>query len=201
MDGLECSEIYISALERTHRIDAEFYSKKNLLISALLKCKNVQPFTESFRISDGNHMSISESFCEKGVPYYRGQDIHSTFIEQASPVYIDTKTFHHPHMKRSHLKRGDILLSIVGTVGKSAIVSTDADATCSCKLAIMRNSKKSVTPEVLLTFIKTEYGQNQIQKFKRGAVQTGLLLEDFDQLFIPTFSTDFQKFIRLCSLD
>lgn len=60
----------------------------------------------------------------------------------------------------------------------------------------MRSKRKNINPEMLLTFIKTEYGQNQIQKFKRGAAQTGLLLEDFDQLFIPSFSGQFQEQIR-----
>lgn len=196
MDGLECSEINLSALERTHRIDAEFYKKTNLHISARLEKKILQPFTDSFFVSDGNHMSISDSFGNKGVPYYRGQDIYNVFIEESSPIYIDERTFNFPHMSRSHLKYGDVLLSIVGTVGKSAIVYSDTEATCSCKLAIIRSKHKDINSETLMVFIKTEHGQNQIQKFKRGAVQTGLLLEDFDQLFVPVFSNYFQEKIK-----
>lgn len=197
MDGLECSEINLTTLERTLRIDAEFYKKENLYLSAFLQKKVLQPFTKSFSISDGNHMSISESFCMEGIPYYRGQDIYSVFIEESSPICIDRDTFLHPHMVRSHLKQNDVLMSIVGAiVGNSAIVSSNIEATCSCKLAIMRNKSEDINPQVLLTFIKTKYGQNQIQKFKRGAAQTGLLLEDFDQLLIPKFSENFQQQIR-----
>ena len=36
MDGLECSEIMLSSLERTLRIDAEFYKKGNLQVDTLL---------------------------------------------------------------------------------------------------------------------------------------------------------------------
>ena len=199
MDGLECSEICLSALERTARIDAEFYKKQNLKITAFLQKKTLRPFTDVFSISDGNHMSISSSFCKKGIPYYRGQDIYNIFIEEASPVCIDQNTFCHPHMIRSHLRHGDVLMSIVGAiVGNSAIVTSDVDATCSCKLAIMRSRNRGIRPETLLLFIKTQYGQNQIQKFKRGAAQTGLLLEDFDQLFIPAFTDGFQNKIRDC---
>lgn len=197
MDGLDCSEILLSALERTARIDAEFYRKGNLEISDFLKKKVLQPFTASFSVSDGNHMSISDAFCDEGIPYYRGQDIYNVFIEEASPVCIDGDTYNHPHMKRSHLKCGDVLMSIVGAiVGNSSIVTSNADATCSCKLAIMRSMHKEILPEMLLIFIKTKYGQNQIQKFKRGAAQTGLLLEDFDQLSIPVFSFTFQQAIK-----
>ncbi|MBR0411698.1 MAG: restriction endonuclease subunit S [Eubacterium sp.] len=197
VDGLECTEILFSSLERTARVDAEFYRKGNLEISAFLKKKTLQPFTESFSVSDGNHMSISDSFCDEGIPYYRGQDIYNVFIEEASPICIDRDTYNHPHMNRSHLKNGDVLMSIVGAiVGNSAIVTSDSEATCSCKLAIIRSKQKDILPEFLLTFIKTKYGQNQIQKFKRGAAQTGLLLEDFDQLFVPVLSSRFQEQVR-----
>lgn len=197
MDGLEISEIQLDSLERTIRIDAEFYKKENLLIAALLKKTDFHPVTDFFSISDGNHMSISEAFQVEGIPYYRGQDIYNTFIEEASPVCIDEKTYMHPHMLRSHLKSGDVLMSIVGAiVGNSALVSSNNAATCSCKLSIIRAKNKDVLPEFLLIYIKTKYGQNQIQKFKRGAAQTGFLLEDFDQIFVPQLSFAFQEKIR-----
>lgn len=196
MDGLECSEVYLSNLERTARIDAEFYKKENLSIEAILKKTTFYPFADFFAVSDGNHMSISENFQKEGVPYYRGQDIYNVFIEEANPIFIDEKIYEHPHMQRSHLQAGDVLMSIVGAiVGNSAIVSSNEKATCSCKLSIMRTKHNGILPEVMLIYIKTKYGQNQIQKFKRGAAQTGLLLEDFDQLYIPMFGDDFQQII------
>lgn len=197
MDGLEIDEIQLGNLERTARIDSEFYKKENLAIAALLKKTAFHPVTDFFAISDGNHMSISEVFQTKGIPYYRGQDIYNTFIEEASPICIDEDTYLHPHMIRSHLKSGDVLMSIVGAiVGNSAIVSSNNAATCSCKLSIIRSKNKGILPEFLLVFIKTKYGQNQIQKFKRGAAQTGFLLEDFDQILLPQFSILFQNQIK-----
>lgn len=199
MDGLECSEIKLSSLERTARIDAEFYQKRNLAVEQILKRWYKQSFTDCFYVSDGNHMSISEEFCSDGVSYYRGQDIYHLFIEAASPLKITQRAFNAPQMKRSHLRKGDVLMSIVGAIiGNSAIVTTDTKATCSCKLSILRAKSNCILPEVLLVYIKTKYGQNQIQKFKRGAAQTGLLLEDFEQLFIPQFGSELQH--TICNL-
>ena len=194
VDGLEISEIQYSALERTKRIDSEFYRKANLNVVDILKSWNKVSFADAFRVSDGNHMSISEYFSESGVPYYRGQDIYKLFIEFASPLSIPETIYNKPQMHRSHLKKGDVLVSIVGAiVGNSSIVTTDAKATCSCKLAILRSKNNGILPEMLLVYIKTKYGQNQIQKFKRGAAQTGILLEDFDQLYIPIFGKELQS--------
>jgi restriction endonuclease S subunit len=197
MDGHEITELKLSALERTKRIDAEFYKKENIAVDTVLSAWNKRSIADCFHVSDGNHMSIADSFCEEGIPYYRGQDIYHLFIENSSPLMIDRITFDKPQMRRSHLQKGDILMSIVGAiVGNSAMVTSENPATCSCKLSIMRSKDNGIFPELLLIYIKTRYGQVQIQKFKRGAAQTGLLLEDFDQLFIPMFGDKFQKKIR-----
>lgn len=197
MDGLEVSELNLSQLERTKRIDSEFYKKENIAVDSILSLWDKKSIAECFYVSDGNHMGITDSFCENGIPYYRGQDIYHLFIENAEPLTIDQRTFDKPQMRRSHLKKGDVLMSIVGAiVGNSAIVTSSEPATCSCKLSIMRSKSYDILPELLLVYIKTKYGQVQIQKFKRGAAQTGLLLEDFDQLMIPVFGKDFQGKVR-----
>jgi len=141
-------------------------------------------------------MTICDDYCDEGgVPYYRGSDIYNLFIEQASsPLRISEKAFEVPNMRRSHLKQGDVLMSIVGAIiGNLSLVATDAKATCSCKLAIMRPF--GIEPSFLAIYLKSYYGQNQIQKYKRGAAQTGLILEDFDQILIPDFSDKFRSII------
>ena len=190
LQKLEISEVKLSELERTLRIDAEFYRKENLEATSLL-CKNkFGLLTDFVSVSDGNHMSISDKFTIQGIPYYRGQNIHHFFIEQAVPIFIDEKTFEEPVMLRSHLQKGDVLLSIVGTIGKISLVYSDRKQTCSCKLAILRPTK--VSSEFLASFISCKYGQLQVKRFTRGAVQMGLILEDMNQLVVPVFSENFQ---------
>lgn len=102
MDGHECSEVLLSKLERTNRLDAEFYKKNALEISKILEALSAKPITEYIKISDGNHMSISEHFVDTGIPYYRGQDIYNLFIENSKPVYIERMIYDKPLMQRSH---------------------------------------------------------------------------------------------------
>lgn len=190
MDGLECSEISKNDLERTLRIDSEFYQKENLNVEKLLHKTEYFPLTKFTSVSDGNHMAISDRFITDGIPYYRGQDVKSFFIEDSQPICIDEESFGSSYMMRSHLQKGDVLLSIVGTIGKLSLVNSNRKATCSCKLAILR-PQKGVSGEVIATFLTSKYGQNQIKKYTRGAVQMGLILEDMDQLLVPNFSNEF----------
>jgi restriction endonuclease S subunit len=195
MDGLECKEINKSKLERTLRIDSEFYSKRAIKVSNLLQSKSHDLLTTYVDVSDGNHMGISDHFIDKGVPYYRGQDAGAFFIENSNPICIDEQTFELPVMKRSHLKKGDVLLSIVGTIGSLSLVYSDRRATCSCKLAILR-PKDPQNAALLATFLRCKYGQAQISRFTRGAVQKGLILEDMDQLIVPVFGDKIIKAIK-----
>ncbi len=174
-------------------MDAEFYSRQNIQALKVLIEKKSFPITKLVDVSDGNHMSISDYYCDSGgIPYYRGTDIYHFFIEQANrALKIEKRAFDVPNMRRSHLKKGDVLMSIVGAIiGNLSLVTTNSDATCSCKLAIMRS--KNIEPSFLAIYLKSYYGQNQIQKYKRGAAQTGLILEDFEQILIPCFSSEFQ---------
>lgn len=195
MDGLECSEINRSELERTLRIDSEFYSKSAIKVSDMLQSRSHDLLTTFVNVSDGNHMGISDYFIDEGVPYYRGQDAGAFFIENSNPICIDEKTFELPVMKRSHLKKGDVILSIVGTIGSLSLVYSDKSATCSCKLAILR-PKEGKNAELLATFLRGKYGQAQITRFTRGAVQKGLILEDMDQLVVPVFGDGIVEAIR-----
>ena len=96
-------------------------------------------------------------------------------------------------MSRSHLQSGDVLLSIIGTIGEASLVSSDRDATCSCKLAILR--PHNIRSEYLAVYLRTRHGRSQIMRNTRGAVQMGFLLEDMDQIRIPRFSDDFEAAI------
>jgi len=192
LEGLEISERCFSDFERTWRIDAEFFQRHHLEIATKLAANRLQPLTSVAHLSDGNHFSISEYFVEKGVPYYRGQDVVGHFfIEQAESNYISRSAYEQPYMRRSHLQSGDVLLSIIGTVGETSLVKSTQEATCSCKLAILR--PKEIEPAYLAIYLSSSIGRTLTDRWKRGAVQTGLLLEDMDQLPVPRFSVSFER--------
>ncbi len=191
LKGLEASEQKWSALERTYRLDAEYFRHDFMECAAHLAKMPTAKVTEVAKVSDGNHFSISERFQDEGIPYYRGQDVSGHFfVEECSSTFINEATFNEKHIVRSHLRKGDILLSIVGTIGQLALVSTDIKATCSCKLAILRMKSHA---RFLSIFLKTRYGALQIERNTRGAVQMGLLLADMDQLRVPVLSDPFMS--------
>lgn len=186
------AEANLSDLERTKRFDSEYFQSRYTVPLAELAEVTTENITELTSVSDGNHFSISDDFAEEGVPYYRGQDVTGNFfVEQAAPNFITETAYLQPHMYRSHLQKNDVLLSIVGTIGELSLVSESKQATCSCKLAILRPGK--INSAYLAVFLRSRYGQAQIQRLTRGAVQMGLLLEDMNQVNVARFSPDFEN--------
>lgn len=184
----------LSELERTMRLDAEYFAAEYLTVAAQLKRHTRSSIAAVADISDGNHFSVSADYGETGIPYYRGQDVSGNFfVEESTPNCITPTAFQRGFMARSHLKKGDVLLSIVGTIGEASLVSDDKDATCSCKLAILR--PRHVQPEYLAAFLRSQHGRGQIRRNTRGAVQMGFLLEDMDQIEVPRFSAHLESAI------
>ena len=156
-------------------------------MAELVRSTNHDDVATAADVFDGNHFSISADFVDEGIPYYRGQDVVGNFfIEQAAPNHITEEAFERSYMLRSHLKKGDVLLSIVGTIGELSLVMEEKPATCSCKLAIFR--PRSITPEYMAVALQSSIGRLQIERLTRGAVQMGLILEDMDQLLVPRLS-------------
>ena len=175
-----------SELERTLRLDAEFFRKAHMRATNIVRSRQHDSVAAVAAVSDGNHFTISTDFVDKGIPYYRGQDVVGNFfIEQAAPNYITEEAFRRPYMRRSHLKQGDVLLSIIGTIGELSLVANNEPATCSCKLAILR--PRTIRPEFLAVALRSRIGRLQVERQTRGAVQMGLVLADMDELHVPRF--------------
>jgi restriction endonuclease S subunit len=171
------------------RIDGEYYLPEYITNEEALKKIKTAALPSEFIVSDGNHLSVSKHFCsEGGVPYYRGQDITDFFLENASPVRIPVSVYSSAPMRRSHFRGGDVLLSIVGTIGSLSLVpKSQGMATGSCKIAILR-PKGSYPGPFLAAFLLCRFGQLQIRRNTRGAVQLGLILKDLSRIRIPLVS-------------
>ena len=140
-------------------------------------------------------MTIKDSFSEDGVRYLRGQDLTHFFISDANPVYIPQELYN-GLSKRCHMKAGDILLSIVGTIGGVALVTDRyGSLTGSCKIAILR--PRTISPYFLAAYLMSKVGQAQIQRRVRGAVQQGLILPDLNLLPVPTVDNEEQQKVEI----
>ena len=79
--------------------------------------------------------SFGMPFADSGISFLRVQNIQQGTVElNGDTLFIDSQT--HRTLERSRIQRGDVLLSIAGTIGRSAVVPESAPAEMNCNQAV-----------------------------------------------------------------
>lgn len=176
------STVNFSALTEDHRLDPEHYRPDCLAQAERVAAMSNAPLASLADVSDGNHISIAESFTESGVRYLRGQDLSDFFIADCSPVHIPNSVY--ATLRRSHILPGDVLLGVVATIGTVSFVTNRfGRLTGNCKIAILRPRK--IEGEFLAAYFLSNLGQRELHRWARGTIQTGIILPDLKRLPIP----------------
>ena len=186
------SSVRFNNLAEDLRIDAEHYRPEYLRQTTVVSSLPHKKLSETARVSDGNHLTIASRFTDVGVRYLRGQDLSDFFISDVDPLHIPETDY--TALSRSHMKPGDVLVGIVGTIGRVALVTErHGKLTGSCKLAIVR--PHALASEYVAAYLASTPGQNEMQRRIRGAVQMGLILPDLKEIPIPIPSDSQSKLI------
>lgn len=196
MDGLECSEVTLSDLEFSGRIDAEYYRKSLLEFENRIILSNHTSLYEvaSFLIGPfGSAYDTSNYTTSSNYRYVRGQDVKPFILKDDEPRFIEKCDFE--RLSKYSLKEQDIMVSVVGTLGNACLVrSEDLPAIFSCKSTVIRTKK--LNPYFLIAYLNSKYGSQLLLRKERGAIQKGLNLDDLKSLIVPVFSDILQNAVQ-----
>jgi len=110
-------------------------------------------------------------------PYIRVRDIKSRRIEVwQDSQYVDNQTFR--AISRYIVNSGDVILSIVGTVGVAALVGISLDNASLTENCIRFTNLTGITNEFLYYYLISDEGQSEIKKGTVGAVQPKLPIKN-----------------------
>jgi len=182
------------------RIDAEFYhpailkrlhlldNKPNKTLKNLVKFV-VGPF--------GSTVTVDKYVLESDYRYIRNKDIKDFLIDDNDSAFIPGSLY--KSLKQFYIKENDLLLTVVGTLGKVAIArEKDNKSIFSCKSTLLRS--KGLNPYYLLTYLNSPTGQIFTLRGKRGAIQEGLNLTDLKDIKIflasKTFQNEIEKLVK-----
>lgn len=192
MDGLECSEVLLSKLDFSMRLDAEYYQKWLQYFEKRVFEVKHEPMKElvSFLVGPfGSAYDTSNYVEHSDYRYIRGQDVKPFKLKDLDNRYMEKEDF--IRLKKYEVHPGDLLVSVVGTLGNVAIVTDEVvPAIFSCKSTAIKT--KSIDPYYLVAYLNCKYGHNLLLRKARGTVQKGINLDDLSTLDIPIFEDDFQ---------
>lgn len=199
LKGLEISEITLSQAQQDNevfRFDAEYFGKEALAVIARMQSFGSDVLSSIATITDGIHTSL---------PFVDDGDVKVLSAKHPKENFIDRSLFEtisaafHAKNPRTALRENDVLISTVGTIGNSAVVTSDLlPANSDRHIGIVRLHKGTVSPYFLSTFLLGRFGRVQTWRETTGNVQPNLFISKIGKLLLPRVSDNFEKTVTQC---
>lgn len=127
-----------------------------------------------------NLMSIPNSH-----PYIRVRDLNDVVFASLSAnyEYVDDET--QKTISRYITTTDDVLISIVGTIGLTAIVDKSLNMANLTENCVKVTNLHDISPEYLLLYLRSQHGSEEIKKGTVGAVQAKLPIKNIQALSVP----------------
>ena len=133
------------------------------------------------RLPKGAHlMNIPNSH-----PYIRVRDLNDVVFASLSAnyEYVDDET--QKTISRYITTTDDVLISIVGTIGLTAIVDKSLNMANLTENCVKVTNLHGISPEYLLLYLRSQHGSEEIKKGTVGAVQAKLPIKNIQALSVP----------------
>lgn len=130
-------------------------------------------------IKDGTHGTHQDA--DEGPLLLSAKNIKGgSIIWDESDRRISVDEYEKIHSKFK-LKNNDVLLTIVGSIGETAILKDISDITFQRSVAFLRVSEQ-ITPEFLYSEIQTQQFQKRLDDRKSTSAQPGIYLGDLSEI-------------------
>ena len=176
------STVHFSEASANWRFDAEYWKpeflrneeyilsskdKKGLLVS------NVYGLVRRIKGS-AFYPSFVENYSDRGMPFLRVADIGNLFVSDDQMVRIESDIVHQ-YRQIAVVSEGDLVLSKGGSIGEVAVVQEGLGKCALCRDVIAAElDEAKVSPYYLAAFLKSRFGQLQLDRNKSQAVQPHL---------------------------
>lgn len=205
MDGLECSEIMLSAIKSSNssvRLDSHFYEKKYVRLKSKLcsiphwRLRDIV----SKSIQTGHTPSMSnQAYYGGNINFIKTDNLRSNRI--VGPFTDTLSESGNAVIARTSLQPLDILTTIIGAteevIARTALVTQeDLPANINQNIVQIRIDPEIASPEYISIFLNTDYGRNYMRYLSRQTEQVNLNCSEVEDIVVPKFSATFQSSIE-----
>ena len=136
----------------------------------------------SLRITDGSH-NPPKGIERSEFLMLSSQNVQDGFLDLASVRFLPKESFDIEH-KRTQASAGDVLLTIVGTIGRSCVLKGDeGNITFQRSVAIIKPKDDIINPYYLMYCFRSF--TDKLNDEAHGAAQKGLYLKQLANITIP----------------
>jgi type I restriction enzyme S subunit len=133
-------------------------------------------------VLDGTHGSPVRA--EIGIPVLSAQNVKDGALDYGTDRYT-TLGEYEAFKKRLALEHGDVLLTIVGTIGRAAVLEDVRPLVFQRSVAVIRPRKDMLCPRFLYHVSQSEPFQAQLARASNQSSQAGVYLGKLKKLRIP----------------
>ncbi|MBQ6860596.1 MAG: restriction endonuclease subunit S [Clostridia bacterium] len=144
-------------------------------------------------------MPATPNYKHEGVPYITSKNIKNGKIDFNNVHYIDREDYKKISRNRP-ICVGDILISMIGTLGETAIVTESDGEFYGQNMFLVRLNENKINHRYFMNFFKSESVKFQLLNKQNKSTQSYLKANHIESLKIPIPSLDIQK-ERACKLD
>ena len=136
--------------------------------------------------------SVGLKFSPSGIPFVRGENVLGTGVDLSNiSMFIDADA--DAKLARSSLKKGDVLVTIAGTIGRIGFIATDDGANCNQAVAFVRCLSDLIDAEWLCLLLQSPAYQSQFAEFVAGGAIPNVSLTQIGSLLIPNVQITEQR--------
>jgi len=149
-------------------------------------------------MAGGATPKVTEDFYldEGGVPFLRVQNITERGIDLSDVKFIKPEV-HNTMLKRSQLKKSDLVFTITGRIGSVAVVPDNFYGNINQHSVRIHLKEKvnntGILPEFIAAFFNTKIGRNLSFRYTTGGTRPALDYEALKSLTVPLPSVEKQK--------
>jgi type I restriction enzyme, S subunit len=150
---------------------------------------------ETCQVGDGTHSKIPRQ--ESGVRYLTSRNFKDGGLDLSQVYYISEEVFAKHFLGNGKAltkpEHGDLVFSIIGTIGEPYLVRQGDRFGLSSSVAIVRPDRTVIDPEFLFYWFKGPAFQNALFGIKGGVAQGYVSLEMIRSLPVPTIPLRLQR--------
>ncbi|MFA6400456.1 MAG: restriction endonuclease subunit S [Salinivirgaceae bacterium] len=164
------------------RIEADFYQPQAENLRDEIKKQEwafLGDLTNEIRCSDLRE----RRFVEIGIPLITGQHLN---LNKLSELKMLSKKFTR-NIEKNTTKQGDILISVLGTIGKIEYSYNNIyqGVFASQQITKVSVNQELIHPGYIYAFLKSKFGQIQLQKYKTGSVIEWIIDNNIASIVVP----------------
>ena len=140
-------------------------------------------------VYDGSHNPPPDS--KIGIPILSAKDVYDHKINIGDCTRCVLEDDYEKENKKVNLEIGDVLLTIVGTIGRTAIIENSDRVCFQRSVAILKPN--NINSKYLMFFLESPYCKEVYRKEAKGTVQLGFYLDSVKKITIPVPPLEEQK--------